>query len=180
MRTRVNLEEWKQSPVFGDCYDVSSLGRVVRTKKGRGTQVGKVLKHQMGTDGYPYVHLSYECERICISVHYLVACAFLGKRPKGKVCNHKNGDKTDPRKVNLEWVTKREDVIHAQRVLGKGVGATNTRSKKCIITSPKGEIFEVTGITEFCRKNSLHQGHMSEVARGKLKQYKGWLCKYVS
>ena len=45
-------------------------------------------------------------------VHRLVATAFLGESP-GKEVDHKNRNKLDNRLVNLEWVTKSENAIHA-------------------------------------------------------------------
>ena len=38
---------------------------------------------------------------------------FIGTRPEGMVVNHKNGVKTDNRLENLEYITSRENTIHA-------------------------------------------------------------------
>jgi len=63
------------------------------------------------------------------------------------------------------FVTKREN--QAER---------NVRvcSKKGKFLSPEGQVFDVVNIREFCRKKGLHQSYMSQIASGKLQQYKGW------
>jgi len=47
-----------------------------------------------------------------------------------------------------------------------------------IVTNPSGENFEITNLSEFCRQNTLSQGHMSAVANGRRTQHKGWLCQH--
>lgn len=34
----------------------------------------------------------------------------------------------------------------------------------------------VYNLEQFCRDNNLHAGHLREIAKGKLRQYKGWTC----
>ena len=46
----------------------------------------------------------------CIKVHHAVLEAWGFPRPKGFECDHINGNKTDNRLVNLEWVTRGENV----------------------------------------------------------------------
>ena len=46
----------------------------------------------------------------CVKVHHAVLEAWGFPRPKGYECDHINGNKTDNRLVNLEWVTHDENV----------------------------------------------------------------------
>jgi len=47
-------------------------------------------------------------------------------------------------------------------------------TKQWIVTFPDGHTEEVDNLAEFCREHKLHRGNMSSVAKGKLKQYKGY------
>ena len=52
-------------------------------------------------------------------------------------------------------------------------------TKKYIITYPDGHEETITGLAEFCRRQNLHDGHMINVAKGKAKHHKGFLCRYA-
>jgi hypothetical protein len=57
-------------------------------------------------------------EKQC-KVHHLVLDAFIGPRPSGYQANHKNGDTSNNRLSNLEWVTAKQNVNHAFTILGR-------------------------------------------------------------
>lgn len=50
-------------------------------------------------------------------------------------------------------------------------------NKKWIVVMPDGTELRIIGLSEFCRKNNLIQGHMVSVAQGKRKHHKGWKCR---
>ncbi len=83
-------------------YEVSDDGRV-RAK----------LKVRPTVNGYRTVQLCSPGRSKCLSVHSLVAEAFIGPRPDGAVVNHKNGNKADNRAENLEYVSRSENAKHA-------------------------------------------------------------------
>lgn len=78
-----------------------------------------VLKPKHTKVGYTKVGIRDRGTIRQLSIHRLVAEAFLGPCPKGKQVNHKNGDKADNRCVNLEYVTPAENVRHRFAVLGQ-------------------------------------------------------------
>ena len=47
-------------------------------------------------------------------------------------------------------------------------------AKSYLFLSPTGEVVEVYNLRKFCIENKLHDGHMSQVAKGKLKGHKEW------
>ena len=89
-------EEWRDIPGYEGIYQVSNLGnvrsldRTLECKNGRIIKLkGKLLK-QGNKNGYRFVNLCYGHS---VSVHVLVAQAFLGDRPdKMDVC-HINGNR---------------------------------------------------------------------------------------
>jgi hypothetical protein len=46
--------------------------------------------------------------------------------------------------------------------------------KRFLFVNPEGVLVEVFGLTDFCNKNRLNTGAMSEVWSGKRMSYKGW------
>jgi hypothetical protein len=49
------------------------------------------------------------------------------------------------------------------------------------ITNPADEIFYTTqGLVKFCELNNLNQSAMSNVARGRINNHKGWRCEYFN
>jgi hypothetical protein len=52
-------------------------------------------------------------------IHYVVAVVFIGSRPsKEHQINHKDLNKSNNDRFNLEWVTRSENSIHFQRATG--------------------------------------------------------------
>ena len=74
-------------------------------------------------NGYKYITTSVNGVRRNKYVHRLIAEAFCD-RPSGcNEVNHINGDKSDNSHTNLEWVTSKENSVHASlnNLLKKGV-----------------------------------------------------------
>src|SRR5882724_936865 len=105
-------ELWKL--ILDGWYEVSSLGRVRRRKRGSGTHKGKILSPALnGYTGRLQLSLSINGRRFTVYVQKLVIEAFHGPCPKGKEPNHKNLTKTDNRACNLEYLTHQENCQHA-------------------------------------------------------------------
>lgn len=91
-------------------YAVNRVGQV------RG-KFGRVLAPSPNSNGYPSCYLYEEGKQSTCTVHSLVMLTFVGPRPEGRECNHVDGDKTNNRVENLEWVTHSQNVLHALHVL---------------------------------------------------------------
>lgn len=116
MTTPTIQEIWKPMPFVGfDHYSISNIGRVRRDTPGRGG-AGCLIKTSWGRriNWYPQVKLYNKMKTRGVLIHRAVALAFLGQPiPPAMEVNHKDGDKTNSRVENLEWVTRLQNTIHA-------------------------------------------------------------------
>lgn len=104
-------EIWRAVPGHEGRYEVSSFGRVRSF-----LTVRSMLRPGKKSGGYLNVILRDPSARTrsrSVSVHRLVAIAFLGNPPERHEVNHIDGDKTNNRLENLEYVTRSENVKHA-------------------------------------------------------------------
>lgn len=76
----------------------------------------RVLAQQLINSGYAIAHLHLNNKRTAFLVHRLVALAFCPGARSGSEVNHKSGVKADNRAVNLEWVSRTENHLHAVRI----------------------------------------------------------------
>lgn len=90
-------------------YWVDTDGNVWSSKSGK----MKILRSAKNRDGYLRVVLCKNISRKNISVHRLVALAFLPNPNNYPQVNHKNGIKSDNRLENLEWCSSYQNIIHA-------------------------------------------------------------------
>jgi hypothetical protein len=119
-----NNELWAVIDTFPE-YEVSTCGRVRKTSlKG----VVKVLKPSVMHIGYMLIGLR---DKKKAYVHRLVATAFISNPEAKSYVNHMDMDRTNNNIWNLEWVTHRENCMHARGILGNfnAVGTENGKSK---------------------------------------------------
>ena len=139
------MEYWKDVVGYEGRYEVSSYGRIRSVDRYVNTGIrhsemriakGKMLKPNLKRNGYLTVDLCKANKIRTITVHRIVALAFIEK-PDGKnVVNHKNLIKTDNRVENLEWVTSKENSQHASAA-GVMVGGP----RKLIRCCETGQLF---------------------------------------
>lgn len=111
-----DLELWRAVPDATGWYEVSNLGRVRRCRPGKATYVGRILKPTRRKSGHLSVYLRINGTDSQREVHRLVAAAWIGPCPEGKEVNHIDGNPANNRAWNLEYVTRRENVLHAYRL----------------------------------------------------------------
>lgn len=109
-------EVWKDItdeiyPGIYNYYMISSYGRVYNRYKRR------LMSVCPASFGYPAVHLCGIFGDRTITVHSLVARAFLDSPvdPLQVQVNHIDGNKMNPYYMNLEWVSPQENIAHAKR-----------------------------------------------------------------
>lgn len=113
-------EEWREADaVIGKCV-VSSVGRVKYT-------TGKITYGTFDVHGYR-IACPFGKGKKRFQVHILVALAFIGGIPKGKIVNHKDGIKDNNKVENLEIITVSENSRHAVQ---KGLIKTKPVAQLC-------------------------------------------------
>lgn len=164
--TEVNNDEiWKPcvDTNFEGFY-VSSLGRI-RTKAG-------TITNGAESNGYKMASTYVYGVRTTRKVHCLVAEAFLGK--KDLLVNHKDGNKSNNRVDNLEYVTYSQNAQHAHNI---GIHPGN-KCKEVIQCDLNGnEITRHSSITD--AKIALGKGDIKSALSGRCKTAGGYIWKYV-
>ena len=114
------LETWRAVPGYEGYYEVSNMGDVrsidrhIVDKRGLNYCIkGKLLSKCNTSQGYLVVVLSKNGKSKTISIHRLVATAFLPNPKNLYAVNHKDGNKKNNCITNLEWCTLEYNNIHA-------------------------------------------------------------------
>ena len=162
-------EEWKQIPDYEGFYEASDFGRVRSVIDRRNTFAGKILKPSISNSGYTCVGLSKNGNKRSFLVHRLIIATFIGCCPNGKQVNHKDGDKTNSRLENLEYVTPHENKLHAFATgLESNKGENHSQSKLT-----KEDIYEIRRCIgeetrlELAERFNVTRTHIGLIVRGK-------------
>jgi hypothetical protein len=136
-----NIEIWKPIKGYEGFYEVSNLGRVKSLDRigiypDRKIELkGKVLSKRIINHGYIGVKLYKDNKSKSISVHRLVAMAFIDNPHNYNEVNHINFIKDDNKVENLEWCNRSQNMQHAGLngklggVKGMFLGSKSSRSK---------------------------------------------------
>lgn len=175
----LNGEEWRPmlDPASGDQVHkrtVSSFGRVTST-------TGLIGKGSLGKSGYYCTSISCtSLPKRVVSVHRLVAFAFLGPPPCVSLThvNHKDLDKGNNSADNLEWVSPAENASHfhdnrsinrrngRKPVLSRAHGSTDEWNLHCSVSSA-------------ARVASAQKVTVWKCCNGRLLQTRGYEFKYA-
>lgn len=117
------MEKWKDIVGYEGYYQVSSYGRVRSLDRNVLHPTGSImlrkgllLKVGSTPNGYSVVSLNKLGDRKYISVHRLVAIAFLPAQPKElPQINHIDGNKKNNHFLNIEWSNSSLNQLHAIR-----------------------------------------------------------------
>lgn len=99
-------EVWKNIKYYFGKYKVSNMGRIMDKN-------GDLLSLYDHPRGYKSVSLSL-CDNYRLKlVHRIVAETFIPNPENKPQINHKDGNKENNKVNNLEWVTQKENSVHA-------------------------------------------------------------------
>jgi hypothetical protein len=169
-------EIWKEIDGTEGYYQISSLGRARSVDRSfvdaRGRKrrfAGALLVITDDGNGYQKFGTNIRGVKGNKSVHVEVLRAFVGEKPAGTECCHKNGNRKDNRLKNLRW----------------GTHASNTLDKKAHGTILQGEENPCSKLTEeqvlsILRSDESHaelakRYSVSDVLIGKIRNGESWV-----
>jgi hypothetical protein len=121
---------WETRYVISEYGDVRSLDMTVGAKGGKtATRKGRRLIQVCKTNGYLAITLTNGVSRPQVSIHRLVARAFIGECPIGLHVLHIDGDKTNNHFSNLRYGTPAENVLDTARHGKQRKGAQHPMAK---------------------------------------------------
>lgn len=101
------MVNWLPVKKFEGFYSISDTGLVMSERS------GKLLKPSISNVGYYRIMLSLAGATLRTHIHRLVAEAFIPNPDRKPCVNHKDANKLNNNVENLEWVTYRENTMHA-------------------------------------------------------------------
>lgn len=144
------MKNYKNIPGYENYY-INEIGNIISTKI---AHRGKKIEGSITDFGYKRIKLIKNGEPIRTFVHNLVAISFI-PNPNNKPCiNHKDGDKLNNHKDNLEWCTWSENLKHAH-ITGLRKSGKKTIPKELI------ELIKVKYETERTEWGERYHSHRS-------------------
>lgn len=107
-------EIWKQIYIdnIPTNYEISNLGRCRHTKKLHWKSKGILKPKHHKKNGYDRYTIVCQGVNKCYYIHRLVAEYFIPNPDNKEQVNHIDGNKTNNKASNLEWVTPKENMEH--------------------------------------------------------------------
>ena len=174
-------EVWLAVDGLSGRYDVSSFGRVRSLERidSIGHRVpSRILKEDCShPKGYRRVSMSAEGKVVRRLVHRIVAAAFLPNETNLAEVNHRDGDPTNNRVDNLEWISSSGNKMHAHYVIKTGCGPYG-KARPVIASDGKAEVTYPSMME--ARRAGFHSSGVALCCAGKTTMYRGYTWKYAA
>lgn len=177
----MEIELWKHITDYEGIYEISNCGRVRKVlKDGR----FKFMKTHKNKWGYERVAISGNKQRHYV-LHKLVAIEFVLNPQNKPQVNHIDGDKSNNKSSNLEWVTPKENTRHAfktglcksgkdHHLYGKK-GRNHPTSKTILRIDNKGNEKIYNSLLEASKHEGVSVSTICLIAQGKTKRSRSGL-----
>lgn len=136
---------WKDVEGYEEFFVVSNYGEVLSKRTNRILQLVKIKRGYLIFCTRLYGRSS---KAQSFRVHRLVAKTFLPNPENKPEVNHKDGDKTNNRVDNLEWVTSKENSLHA---VSNGLHVSHNKGV-CVLDKTRREEV-ISRYTPRCKTN---------------------------
>lgn len=149
------IEVWKPVVGYDGIYEVSSFGQVRR--------VSYLLKPSNSHYGYPQLTLTKNGKNSNKPLHRIVAEAFHENPENKPTVNHKDGNKQNSHKNNLEWATHSENSLHAVRT---GLRTANWQDgeKNPKAKLKKEQVLDIREKCETMKVSEVHKNHYPQLS----------------
>lgn len=146
--------DWRDVPGY-DLYMCSPQGDI------KNKHTGCLLKPAEDKDGYLKVVLVNESGKHSIAVHRVVGFTYIPNPGNKPQINHIDGNKKNNSVNNLEWVTNKENILHAIKSgLSNTVGENNGNAKLSA-----GSVKKIRSLFKTGRWNKCQLARMYGVSR---------------
>ena len=176
------MEIWKDIQGYEGRYQISNYGRVKCFYRNKN---GDELKVKTSRTGYKVAKLTKNGKRKWMSVHRLVAMAFIPPY-SGEQVNHIDADKTNNHVENLEWCTAKENTLHAIKLglfddSSQKLAEANMARRKAVEATniDTGEIIKFISMREAARMLNIDRKDIYRHLKGlskRVKRYKICYC----
>lgn len=182
------MEQWKEIKGYEGRYEVSNYGNVrsflfysPKRKEYLLRKQPRLLRQNNTHDGYKRVALSKEGKMKHITVHRLVAMAFIPNPDNAPAVNHKDEDITNNHVSNLEWCTNKYNSNYGtlrDRIKNR-LSANHHLAKQVVQMSLDGKDIETFPSTrEAARHFGIRSECITRCCQGKYKQAAGFKWRY--
>lgn len=156
---------------FEGYYKITSKGRVISLGGKSNHKKSIVLSQNTDRDGYKVVCLQRDKVRLDQKVHRLVAETFVPKEEGKDIVNHKDSDRGNNSRDNLEWVDEYGNYIHSPK--------NKKEIQVAAICRESGQEFIYKSLMEAGRDLGINQGNITNCLKGRCKSVGGFYWRIL-